>query len=397
MFDRDITDYYFIVEGENINDINIEATPSSAASDVAYKIDGGSTTKGTSVTIKDGLTEKSTTEVAFNVSASGVVMKEYKITLYKNINANINPKQNFLSSISLANHTLTMMNSSSDVDYNYYSNVTNTETEEAITVIPNTNVTGTDGNMTATLYDVANNTTETMLSGQPTPVKLDAGNNLFIVKVSDGNGNSRYYSITINRAIDKNTSALLSSLTASGQSMTPTFDKNVTSYKITVANDVDSIKINAKSENTMSAIWVRSEALDIDVDAVGTINTDIKLVEGSNKIVITVTAPNNTAKAGNRTWNNTKKVYVINIYRGSENDNADLIDIKYTAGGILTPIFDSDETNYHLTYTYEHENVDLIPIARTPDAIKDITVTSSETSKVISSGDTFSLSPLAVW
>lgn len=53
-----------------------------------------------------------------------------------------------------------------------------------------------------------------------------------------------YYSITINRAIDKNTSALLSSLTASGQSMTPTFDKNVTSYKITVANDVDSIKIN---------------------------------------------------------------------------------------------------------------------------------------------------------
>ena len=147
--------------------------------------------------------------------------------------------------------------------------------------------------MTATLYDVANNTTETMLSGQPTPVKLDAGNNLFIVKVSDGNGNSRYYSITINRAIDKNTSALLSSLTASGQSMTPTFDKNVTSYKITVANDVDSIKINAKSENTMSAIWVRSEALDIDVDAVGTVNTDIKLVEGSNKIVITVTAPNN--------------------------------------------------------------------------------------------------------
>ena len=60
MFDRDITDYYFIVEGENINDINIEATPSSAASDVAYKINGGSTTKGTSVTIKDGLTEKST-------------------------------------------------------------------------------------------------------------------------------------------------------------------------------------------------------------------------------------------------------------------------------------------------------------------------------------------------
>ena len=112
--------------------------------------------------------------------------------------------------------------------------------------------------MTATLYDVANNTTETMLSGQPTPVKLDAGNNLFIVKVSDGNGNSRYYSITINRAIDKNTSALLSSLTASGQSMTPTFDKNVTSYKITVANDVDSIKINAKSENTMSAIWAVS-------------------------------------------------------------------------------------------------------------------------------------------
>ena len=91
------------------------------------------------MTIKDGLTEKSTTEVAFNVSASGVVMKEYKITLYKNTNANINPKQNFLSSISLANHTLTMMNSSSDVDYNYYSNVTNTETEEAITVIPNTN------------------------------------------------------------------------------------------------------------------------------------------------------------------------------------------------------------------------------------------------------------------
>ena len=84
---------------------------------------------------------------------------------------------------------------------------------------------------------------------------------------------------------------------------------------------------------------------------------DIPLVSGNNKIVITATAPDKV----------TKKVYVINVYKVGENENADLIDIKYTDGGIMTPLFDSDVLNYHLTYKYETDTIDLVPIARIPE------------------------------
>lgn len=372
MFDKDITNYKFIVEAhidEFVTPIEIVATPSAdAIYEIASKVNDGPIMANTpSVTINERLDGEEVTTVTFNITASGAVMREYTIDFYKNVNANINPKQNFLTSISLQNAELTMITGASDIDYNYYANVANTEQTEYLTVVPNTKVTGTVGDMTAYLYDTNNLDSQpvVMPSGEAIALKLKEGDNLFIVKVEDASGNRRYYSVTINRESSKKPSALLESMTVSGFDMTPSFDKNKTLYKMTVGNDVESISLRAVSENVLSEIWVRNEAWDYDLVNAGIANADnIPIVEGNNKLVITAAAPDKL----------TKKVYVLNVYRMGKNDNADLIDIEYTEGGIMTPMFDNDIVNYNLVYRYEVDDIELVPVARVPEIV-DITVT----------------------
>lgn len=85
------------------------------------------------------------------------------------------------------------------------------------------------------------------------------------------------------------TNADLSNIVIEGYELTPTFDKNVTEYELTVPNDVEMVNIQAsKADNTAS------------VKGAG----ETTLSEGSNKIEIVV-----TAQKGNT------KTYILNITR----------------------------------------------------------------------------------
>ncbi len=97
--------------------------------------------------------------------------------------------------------------------------------------------------------------------------------------------------IKTQKQIDSSKSSVntLSSLAISGQKISPKFDKNKTTYNLTVPNKVTSVKVTGKVTDSKAHV----SGLGIK-----------KLSEGSNKISIVVTAENGS-----------KKTYTINVTR----------------------------------------------------------------------------------
>lgn len=92
---------------------------------------------------------------------------------------------------------------------------------------------------------------------------------------------------TSNKSKNESANNNLSSLSIDKYDINPKFNKNTTSYDVSVPNEVREIKVNAKAEDSKASVN-------------GTGN--VKLNEGKNKVNVTVTAEN-----GNR------KTYTINV------------------------------------------------------------------------------------
>lgn len=101
-------------------------------------------------------------------------------------------------------------------------------------------------------------------------------------KVSNSTSNK-----TSNQKDDRSADNYLSSLSVEGYDLSPKFNKNETSYSLSVPNNVTSVSINGKTNDTKAS-----------VTGLGKINVK----EGTNKVYITVTAEN-----GN------KKTYVVKV------------------------------------------------------------------------------------
>ncbi len=100
------------------------------------------------------------------------------------------------------------------------------------------------------------------------------------LKVSKGSKTIKVISQSeYNASLSKNNN--LSSLSVSGFTLSPAFNKNTTSYKVEAGANTTSIKLSAKAEDSKS-----------DVDGTGT----FKVSEGDNKFVVTVTAQNGSTK-----------------------------------------------------------------------------------------------------
>lgn len=110
------------------------------------------------------------------------------------------------------------------------------------------------------------------------------------IKVSSPSSNSNNNSksnTTSNKQKNESANNNLSSLSIDKYDINPKFNKNTTSYDVSVPNEVREIKVNAKAEDSKASVK-------------GTGN--VKLIEGKNKVNVTVTAEN-----GNR------KTYTINV------------------------------------------------------------------------------------
>lgn len=154
-------------------------------------------------------------------------------------------------------------------------------------------------------------------------VKLNEGKNDILVKVYAENGNESVYTIVVNRDLSNNNN--LTSISVDGKVIKLTKDK--LKYSVKVDNNITKVNIIATTEHEKATVVV---------------DNNKELVEGSNIISLTVTAPNGE-----------KKIYEIDVFRDSlVSSNADLKSIKIKGYKLD---FSSNIKKYNLTIKDEEE------------------------------------------
>ena len=141
--------------------------------------------------------------------------------------------------------------------------------------------------------------------------------------------------ITIGTPVIKDSNNYLSALSITGYTISPAFNKNTTSYSLTVPNDVSSVTVNATKESVKATLT-------------GTGNKSLSV--GANNISVVVTAENGD-----------KRTYTITVTRqsaiqkSSDNSLKDLSVPGYT----LSPAFSKDNLDYTLKVPNDATKIDV--------------------------------------
>lgn len=119
----------------------------------------------------------------------------------------------------------------------------------------------------------------------------------------------------------KSRNAYLSKLQINQEGLTPNFNKNKTSYAVTVGENVNDLKVTAVAEDSKSKVAISG-------------NTGLK--NGDNKVYITVTAQDGT-----------KKVYTITVTKtGDANKSNSYLQNLIVENAILSPEFSKEVFEY---------------------------------------------------
>lgn len=152
----------------------------------------------------------------------------------------------------------------------------------------------------------------------PTPTPTTPSNN---------NNNSNSATKTATRSTSSSTTstksrnAYLSKLQINQEGLTPNFNKNKTSYAVTVGENVNDLRVTAVAEDSKSKVAISG-------------NTGLK--NGDNKVYITVTAQDGT-----------KKVYTITVTKtGDANKSNSYLQNLIVENAILSPEFSKEVFEY---------------------------------------------------
>ena len=128
--------------------------------------------------------------------------------------------------------------------------------------------------------------------------------------------------ITIGTPVIKDSNNYLSALSITGYTISPAFNKNTTSYSLTVPNNVSSVTVNATKESAKAILT-------------GTGNKSLSV--GANNISVVVTAEN-----GN------KRTYTITVTRQSAIQKSSDNSLKELSvpGYTLSPVFNKNKYSY---------------------------------------------------
>ena len=202
---------------------------------------------------------------------------------------------------------------------------------------------------------VPNNTTEITVSGEMTDTlskvvgfgtyRLSTGDNIIEITVTSETGISKVYTVNVFREYNGN--YYLRSLTVSKGTLTPTFNKETTGYRVNVDNDVEKIKITGIPEvNTTT------------VDG----NGEYSLIVGENTFVIRATAENGA-----------HLMYNVTVVR-DRSSNANLSNLLIREARIK-PTFDPMITSYTTRVLYDIEDINVVAKTVDPEATVNITGT----------------------
>lgn len=162
---------------------------------------------------------------------------------------------------------------------------------------------------------------------------LNYGTNNFIVSVIAEDGQMRNYGLTIIRAIPLSDNNNLKLLEINGHVLNPIFSPDITSYELTVSNDVSSLNIVALAADDKSRVSIIGAS-------------DLK--EGTNTITISVTAENNTVKHYKITVIKEKAQEVINPSIPSNDATLSFLEVL-NGSYSLNPFFSSNIKSYAVT------------------------------------------------
>lgn len=184
------------------------------------------------------------------------------------------------------------------------------------------------------------------------------------VSLTDGtsesiSGNSPSKTITITDQASKSNNANLSSLSITNHTITPTFNKNITNYSLTVPYSVSSITVNAtKEDNKASLTGTGAKALNV----------------GNNTIQVVVTAEDGI----------TKKTYIVNVTRQENTESTVSSDNTLSnlsvSGYTISPSFNKNNTNYSVSIP--NEATEVIVKATTNDSKAKVEITGNTNLKV---------------
>lgn len=166
---------------------------------------------------------------------------------------------------------------------------------------------------------------------------LNYGNNVINIVVRAQNGSEKTYTINVNRKDNRSNNNNLASLKVNGGELNPGFNKNTTSYSLSVPFKISNLNVTATPEDSKAKVSVHNTNL------VAEETTDVRVV---------VTAENGSTKT-----------YTIHTLRGKD-PNKVLSTNNFLASltlsdGLLSPGFNKEQENYIVYLPYEIENIEI--------------------------------------
>ncbi|RAV11716.1 cadherin-like beta sandwich domain-containing protein, partial [Paenibacillus contaminans] len=198
-------------------------------------------------------------------------------------------------------------------------------------------VTPTVADSTATV--TVNN--DTINSGSPKNVTLNAGTNTVTVVVTAQDGTTKTYTITVTRA--KSSNADLSALTLSDGTLDPVFAAGTESYTASVGNAITSIDVTPTVADSTATVKVNNDTITSGNAKNVTLNV------GANTVTVVVMAQDGT----------TTKTYTITVTR-AKSSNADLGALALSAG-TLDPVFAAGTESYTASVGNAVTSIDVTP------------------------------------
>lgn len=259
---------------------------------VVFKINSNASYGNTTVTISN---PSATDEVGDSVSVAG---GSHNVKVLSDVNT--------LSNIIISN---------SIINFSENSTTYNLEIDSASTEI-----------------SVSKKDSNSVVTGDVGTKTLKYGLNTFKITVTSESGKSMVYTLNITRPDNRSNVNTLSSLKLSEGNIK--FNKDTTSYNVTVKSDVDKIKVDATLTDDKSNF----------VSGYGPRMVDLKV--GKNIIEVRVKAENESVK-----------IYKINVTREDDRSNNNYLSGLTLSSGTIS--FDKEILEYETTVLYEVEKIDL--------------------------------------
>ncbi len=347
------TTNYTVQLSSDVSSTTITASPRVDGD--AIRIDNQQTTSQT-VTLDSPGAEKSVSIVVTDSGAGGA-SKSYTVRVRRDL------EDNSLQALSVSSGTLapspfdkdTLNYSVNGLDASVTSitiSATKSDQDSIMQIGPVTVPAGTpSGQATVQLGN----------TGSATPVSID---------ITRPSGGKKTYTVTINRGPSGN-SFLQSLALPSGLQLNPRFGSTITAYTVNVANNVTSITVTPRAQDTTARITVNGLATDSGQPSQPIPLNEPGINASRTNINITVIAQNNTAQT----------VYTVTVIRAALGGNNNLSTLSVRAGATALSLSPSPFNSNTLVYTVNVTNdVNAVAVTATrQDANASITVNGEPT------------------